>query len=273
MAKKEYKKPSISREQLEAELYAANESLWQANRKLENEERARMELLSNLSHDLRSPVTALVSSVELLKSGGVTDPDAQQEILELMERRLTALQKMINDLFLLTTVESPTVELQTQAVEAGMFLEEFYYSCTADAKYAKRQLLLTVPEHFPYLIEIDADKMARVLDNLFTNALRYSNENDTICLGAAYVQKPQPSVEITVEDSGVGISAEDLPHIFERSYRASRSRTPGNGGSGLGLAIAKGIVEKHGGSIRCESTVGEGSRFAVTLPVAELHKM
>lgn len=271
MAKKEYKKPSITKKQLETALYAANESLWQANQKLAAEEKARTEFLSNLAHDLRSPMTALLSSVELLKSGNVTDSDARKEILELMERRLLGLQDMLNDLFLLTTVESPSSQLQIQTLEAGMFLEEFFYSCAADGKYARRRLQLTVPEHFPYLLQIDPGKMARVLDNLFTNALRYSGEDDTIRLGAVYIDRPRPSVEITVEDSGIGISREDLPHIFERSYRASRSRTPGDGGAGLGLAIAKGIVEKHGGSIRCESAPGKGSRFTVTLPVcAEL---
>lgn len=308
MAKKPYKKPQITREELEAALLEANDALWRANRKLEAEEKARMELLSNLSHDLRSPVAALTGSVELLKSG--CTGKEQREILEVMERRLKTMQSMINDLFLLATVESPTSELHVETMEAGAFLEEFFYSCEADPKYDRRKLVLQVPDTFPYLIAVDAEKMARVLDNLFTNALRYSEDGDEIRLGAIYldgsafpdgisgmhtrsartdqgrknadvgssetgsagawreVADAATYVEIWVEDTGKGISGEDLPHIFERSYRVSRSRTPGDGGSGLGLAIAKGIVEKHDGSIRCESVPGVGSRFTVRLPLA-----
>lgn len=321
MTKKAYKKPQITREELEAALIKANDALWQANQKLEEEEKTRMELLSNLSHDLRSPVAALASCVEVLKSGEATKD--QQEIFALMERRLKTLQTMINDLFLLTTVESPTTELHTKPIEAGVFLEEFFFSCEADPKYSRRRLVLQVPDSFTYPIAIDAQKMARVLDNLFTNALRYSKDGDEIHLGAAYMggafsesvsdrkshnthtakcmvqagegqqegfgtysanaqsgnvladtmkeqweNRNAACVEIWVEDTGDGISEQDLPHIFERSYRASRSRTPGDGGSGLGLSIAKGIVKKHGGSIRCESTQGKGSRFTILLPVA-----
>lgn len=276
MVKKAYKKPQITREELEAALIKANDALWQANQKLEAEERTRMELLSNLSHDLRSPVAALASSVEVLKSGEATK--SQQEIFALMERRLKTLQTMINDLFLLTTVESPTTELHTEPIEAGVFLEEFFFSCEADPKYSRRKLVLQVPDTFTYPIAIDAEKMVRVLDNLFTNALRYSSDGDEIRLGAAYIdysvgeQRESVNaacVEIWVEDTGAGISKQDLPHIFERSYRASRSRTPGDGGSGLGLSIAKGIVKKHGGSIHCESTQGKGSRFTILMPIAE----
>lgn len=282
MAKKPYKKPQISREQLEQELLAANTALWQANQKLKTEEKNRQELLSNLSHDLRAPLTALSGTVELLKSKTGMEPQEYQELLKVMERRIQTIQVMMNDLFLLTRIESPDTKLELVPMEAGIFLEEYFYSCEADRKYEKRKLILEVPEEFPCQIWIDVPQMIRVLDNLFTNALRYSKDGGEIRLRAerhggvpsAVGQgndlpkraEKKREVWISVCDNGIGIGKEDLPHIFERAYRASRSRTPGDGGSGLGLAIAKSIVERHGGRIWCESELGKGSSFVVALP-------
>ena len=267
MSKKKYTKPDISREELEQALMKANEELWIANRKLEAEERARTELFSNLSHDLRAPMTALFSAVELLKSGQTVGEKKYQDILKLMERRLHTLQSILNDIFLLTLLESPATKLKKEPVEIGIFLEDYFYSCMADPKYHKRDLKLEVPDSFPYMAEIEAEKIVRVLDNLFTNALRYSSEGAEIGLGAIFIpaERDEGKIRIYVRDTGEGISPEDIEHIFERSYRANRSRTPEDGGSGLGLAIAKGIVERHGGAIWCESEVGKGSCFTFSV--------
>ena len=136
-------------------------------------------------------------------------------------------------------------------------------------KYADKNLELKVPERFPYEIRIDTARMTRVLDNLFTNAARYSGQGADITLGAEYDGE---DVRIYVEDTGDGIASDQIPHIFERSYKASSARTPsGNSGSGLGLAIAKEIIEKHKGSITCTSQLGKGSRFTVILPSLRNH--
>lgn len=265
MEKRKYAKPEISREQLEYALFEANLSLQKTNETLREEEEARNTLLSNLSHDLRSPVMALVSAVGYLRSGAFADAPEYNQTIDLMERRLKTLQTMIDDLFLLTKIECPTIPLVKDEIDMGFFLEEFFYSCQADQKYAGRRLLLELPDPFPYLVELDAEKFVRVLDNLFTNALQYSQEGASIALGASY-HPDQGVIEITVRDTGIGIAQEHIPLIFNRSFRVSASRTPGQGGSGLGLAIVKGIVERHGGTIRCDSRLGEGSCFYITLP-------
>ena len=268
MSKKTYTKPQISEEQLKLALYEADLKLEAANQKLLKEEAARRELLTNLSHDLRSPIAALVSAVEYLRSGTPADPAAYDQILDLMLRRLKTIQNMIDDLFLLTRIESPTMELSKEAVNAGIFLEDFFYLCQEDAKYAKRHLLLEVPENFNYTVKIDAEKIIRVLDNLFINALRYSEDGADIALGVTYHEDETTSgyVEIYVRDTGIGIAPEHIPLVFQRSFRVSSARTPAQGGSGFGLAIAKSIVERHGGMIRCESRLGIGSCFFFTLP-------
>lgn len=266
MEKKRYTKPqTIPREELEKALLQANEELSRANEKLYRQEQERMELFRNLSHDLRAPMTALASTVGLLREKKDMDEKEYQELLDLMERRLKNLNSMLDEIFLLGQMDSPKQVLSMECIDAGVLLEEFYYSCEADAKYAERELSLDLPENFACMVQVDPQKMVRVLDNLFTNALRYSRKGDGIALAA---ERKNGRLQIRVSDTGMGILPEDLPHVFERTYRADRSRTPGDGGHGLGLAIAKSIMERHGGSIWCESVPERGSTFFLELPEA-----
>ena len=262
--KKQYEKPVLSRQQLEEELVETNARLLQANERLEQMEQTRMELFSNLSHDLRSPLTALVSSVGLLKSDPEMPTEHREELLDLMERRLRSMQTLINDMQLLTRVENPQIPLKLQPVDMGAFLEEFFCECETDGKYGERKLELVLPSAGKAVVAIDPEQMARVLDNLFTNALKYSSRGTKITLEGACEES---AYLIRVRDEGIGIGSEDLPRIFERSYRVSKSRSPEDGSSGLGLAIAKGIVEKHGGEIGCESSLGQGTVFEIRLPI------
>lgn len=261
--KRTYEKPMISRQQLEEELVETNAKLLEANERLEQMERTRSELFSNLSHDLRSPLTALVSTVGLLKSDPGMEPAHREELLLLMERRLKVMQTMINDMLLLTRVESPQHILHCQSVNMEAFLEEFFCECEADLKYAARSLELVLPKGSVTYVSLDPEQMVRVLDNLFTNALKYSAEGTTITLEGCCTEE---DYMIRVKDQGIGIPSGELPRIFERSYRVNKSRTPGDESSGLGLAIAKGIVEKHGGVIRCDSEPGKGTLFEISLP-------
>lgn len=261
--KRTYEKPVISRQQLEEELVETNAKLLEANERLEQMERTRSEMFSNLSHDLRSPLTALVSAVSLLKSDPEMEPAHREELLLLMERRLKGMQTLINDMLLLSRVESPQHILHCRQVNMEAFLEEFFYECETDLKYASRNLELVLPRGSETYVFLDPEQMVRVLDNLFTNALKYSAESTAITLEGFCEEE---AYLIRVKDQGIGISSEELPRIFERSYRVNKSRTPGDESSGLGLAIAKGIVEKHGGVIRCTSKLGQGTVFEIRLP-------
>ncbi len=269
MEKKKYTKPkTITREELERALLEANDELSRANEKLNRQSRERTELFRNLSHDLRAPMTALVSTVGLLREKKNMGEEEYMELLDLMDRRLKNLNAIMDEIFLLGQMENPELQLKLERIDASVLLEEFYYSCEADIKYAERKLELSLPDELHCMICVDPQKIVRVLDNLFTNALRYSQIGDAITLEAKEAEKGK--LRISVKDTGMGISAEDLQHIFERSYRADRSRTPGDGGHGLGLAIAKSIVERHDGRIWCESELNKGSSFYLELPCVEL---
>ena len=269
MEKKRYTKPkTISRGELERALLEMNEELSKANEKLRRQDVERMELFRNLSHDLRAPMTALVSTIGLLREKRDMEEKEYEELLNLMERRLKNLSAMWEEIFLLGQMENPELKLNLETIDAAALLEEFFYSCEADRKYENRDLELILPRDLNCMIHVDPQKLVRVLDNLFSNALRYSKDGDGITLEAKLNAKGKELL-IIVRDTGMGILPEDLPHVFERSYRADRSRTPGDGGHGLGLAIAKSIMERHGGSIWCESEPEKGSSFYLKLPVTD----
>lgn len=265
MEKKKYTRPEISREELQQQLFEANISLQEANERLRQEERMRTEFFANLSHDLRAPMTALKSAVEYLKTGQVS-PQEQQTVLELMEKRTAFLQRLIEDMFLLAKMENADTNLHLEPVDAAAFLEEYFYSAEADAAYSGRNLILNLSDDLKCEIRIDPEMIVRVLDNLFTNARKYSWEGASITLSAAVVTS---GLEITVADNGVGIEPDALPHIFERSYRTTKSRTPGDDSSGLGLAIVQKILERHGSSITAESEPGKGTTFRFVMPTGE----
>ena len=266
MDRKKYDAPKINKiEELTAQLLVANETL-------KRSELQRTQMLENISHDLRAPISAIRSSIDYLTmvcQSDTIDTDSVSHVVGLLDARTRTLEGLIRDLYYLTSMEGNHSTFIYERIPAGAFLEDYYFTTQLDEKYADKNLELKVPERFPYEIRIDTARMTRVLDNLFTNAARYSGQGADITLGAEYDGE---DVRIYVEDTGDGIASDQIPHIFERSYKASSARTPsGNSGSGLGLAIAKEIIEKHKGSITCTSQLGKGSRFTVILPSLRNH--
>lgn len=263
MEKKPYSRPEISREELQQQLYLANINLQEANERLRQEELQRTELFANLSHDLRAPLAALANSIEYLKSG-IPDSQERCSVMDLMEKRTAFLRRLVEDMFFLAKLENEDVGLNTQTLDISALLEEYFYSAEAEQTYEERVLSLRLEDGLDCRVCVDPEKIVRVLDNLFTNARKYSSSGDSITLSAHCLGE---MVEVCVSDTGIGICADALPHIFERCYRVSKARTPSEGSSGLGLSIAKRIVERHGGAIRCESALGQGSTFSFTLPI------
>lgn len=268
MSKKKYEAPEGSQEdkELEEKLALANTALWEANEKLREEERKRMEFFSNMSHDLRAPLMALSGSLEYLQSEGISEEERNDLIL-LMKRRLDGLKGMVDDLFLLSKVENPGMKLNSEIMDISFFLEEYFYSVVTDSAFDDRELRLELDPELNLDVELDPNLMLRVMDNLFTNARKYSDPGAEISLFAKSVIKEGKSfVKIEVTDTGIGISEKDLMHIFERTYRVDKARNPENMSSGFGLAITKSIVERHKGEITCESELNKGSKFIIILP-------
>lgn len=264
MEKKKFELPNLTIEELSEELVITNLKLTQANEKLRQSEQARSEMFSNISHDLRSPITAIKNSVELLSDMTDYSPEKVKPLLAIMNKRIDTLEQLINDIFLLVSLDHDYKQMELEPVPLGFFLEEFFFSIDADSHYQDRTLRLCVAEDLDVLVLVDPHELERVLDNLFTNAYKYSKPGDIISLDA---KVEQDRVIVSISDTGIGIAKENLSKIFDRCFIVEKARTPGVSSTGLGLTITKSIIEHFHGSIWCKSVLGKGSTFSFSLPI------
>ncbi len=264
-SKNNFIKPELYVEELTHALYESNQKLYNVNQKLLEQEQKRLEFYANISHDLRAPITALSNSIEYMLSCPRLTPDDLDTNLHIMQKRILYMEHLINDIFLLSSLDSSDSKVHKDDVDIRFFLEDYFYLCKEDARYVNVELVSCIPDTLNLTLHIDPVLMQRVLDNLFTNALKYSKGTPYIELGA-YIEGAD--LIIYVLDHGIGISAKNIKRIFDRSYMITKSRTPGTDtSSGFGLSIAKSIIEHHSGSITCESKLKKGSRFMIRLPL------
>ena len=263
--KASFVKPELTVEDLTKALYAVDLKLSKTNEKLNKSEQLRSELISNLSHDFRSPITTLRSYVEYLLSFDKLDEKEVFTILNQMNTKILTLDYMMNEFFLFTSLEYSERSYHYETVNAKSYLEDFFITCKSDKKYIDRNLVLDLLNDFSYIISIDKIMFSILLDNLYTNALKFSKTSDTITLSATY---RDDNMIISVSDTGMGIEKQHLDKIFDRTYMVSDSRTPSKDiGCGLGLSISKKIAETHKGKIWCESTIHKGSTFFISIPI------
>jgi len=228
------------------------------------DEEARRALIAAVSHDLRTPLAATRAMIEAITDGVVTDPETVARFHATMGREIRTLSALIEDLFELSRLEAGQLALSLAPAAVSDLIAEVVEGLTAQAA-ARDVRLVAMVDHTVGSVEIDRPAVRRVLTNLVQNALRHTPADGTIDVSA----HPTPEgVRVDVADTGEGITAADLPHIFERFYRGEKSRNRETGGAGLGLAIARGFIEAHGGRIWVESDAGHGCRFSFTLPHA-----
>jgi signal transduction histidine kinase len=226
-------------------------------------EQARRDLIAAVSHDLRTPLASLRALAEALHDGVVDDQDGVQRYLGLMVTETERLSGLIDDLFELARIESGTLRLDRAPLMVQDLLSEALERMSAQA--ASKDLRLTgAVEGEPPPVLIDAQQVTRAFLNLVQNAIQHTPAGGEIMLGAC---RAEGMVTVEVRDTGSGIAAGDLPHIFERFYRGDPARSR-DAGAGLGLAIARGIIEAHDGSIWAESAPGGGTRIRFTLPIS-----
>ena len=233
---------------------------------LEHTEALRRQLIGDVSHELRTPLTAIKGSLEALIDGVLpADPETFEQIYQEADR----LQRLVNGLQELSRVEAGAFKLDLQPLLLADLLKTV--TIRLDRQYAEKgvRLEIDIPSDLPGIMA-DADRLSQVLFNLVGNALQYTPAGGQVIVAA---RRQGDEVQVSVQDTGIGIAAEHLPHVFDRFYRADRSRSRVSGGSGIGLTIAKHLVEAHGGRICAESPgEGLGSTFAFTLPVAKPSK-
>ncbi|RPJ23598.1 MAG: sensor histidine kinase [Chloroflexi bacterium] len=228
--------------------------------KLNQVESMRRRLIGDVSHELRTPLTAIKGSMEGLMDGVLP---ATQETYEQIHTEADRLNRLVDDLQELSRVESQAYQLDLRPVEVAALVQTVTKRLAPQAESKRISLDLELAPDLPRVLA-DEDRAVQVLTNLTGNALQYTPENGSVTIAA---QKINNEVQISVRDTGIGIPPEHLPHIFDRFYRADKSRSRrAGGGSGIGLTIARALVEAHGGRLWAESE-GEGSTFNFTLPI------
>lgn len=226
---------------------------------------SRRELVANVSHELRTPLASIRGHLESILMRQPAIDERGRADLAIIHREAERLGGLVADLFALSTAEAGPVALQPAPLDLGHLLSEVAEGIGPIARReGKVTLLATSP---PGLAPVLADRarLIQVLENLVRNALRHTPEGGLIALRAEALEE---MARVVVEDTGVGIVPEALPHVFERFYRGDTARDRSSGGAGLGLAIVRELVEAMGGSVAVESVVGQGSRFLFTLPYA-----
>lgn len=240
-------------------------------------EKARRRLLSNISHDLNTPITLIQGYVEALATGMVQEEDKRQKYLEVVLKRINGLNRLIKDLFELSKLEARQIEFDYKRLTVNQLISHFgrrYEWEILDAG------ILFELETSPYLeqageqlqVQADVGRLDRVFTNLIYNAIKHTpTDKGMIRLQFAWIgpedQESPGKLQVAVIDNGRGIDAKDLPFVFERFYKNEKSRNPTAGGSGLGLAICKEVMESHNGRIWAVSLPGQGSSFCFELPV------
>lgn len=221
----------------------------------------RREFVGNVSHELRTPLSGMKAIVETLQDGAINDMKVAAEFLEKLDVEVDGMTQMVTELIELSRIEGGRARLKLEPVNLNRLMEEAVARLSPQAERAQVSLAVERSSDLP-LIQADKERILQVIMNLVHNAIKFTPAGGKVTVDA----RPENSaVVVRVSDTGIGISRENLPHVFERFYKADKSRS--GGGTGLGLAIAKHTVQAHGGNIWVHSEEGKGAMFSFSLPL------
>lgn len=229
--------------------------------RLRRGEQSRRVLLTNITHDLRTPLASLQALLDALVDGALDDPPTARDFLGRMDIEVQSLGRLVDEFLELSRIELGQITLQLAPEDVGELLHTVAGRMEAQASQKGVQIGVDAPCPLP-TIALDRGRIEQVLLNLLQNALSFTPAGGSITMEARAQER---ELIVAVRDTGVGIAADHLPHIFDRFYKADPSRS--DGGVGLGLAIARHLVERHGGSIWAESRPGQGTTVCFTLPI------
>lgn len=223
-------------------------------------EAVHRDFVANVSHELKTPLTAVKGFVETLIAGGLEDTQNSRQFLEIIQNNVNRLDNLINDLLSLAYLESQEISLKITGIGLKGLADEVLPAFSAQINKKNITVENTL---LPQLrVEADKDKLEQVLVNLIDNAIKFNKENGKIKI---YGEDLGANIKVSIEDSGCGIPQKDIARVFERFYRVDKARSRELGGTGLGLSIVKHIIGLHGGTTGAESVEGAGSIFWVTL--------
>jgi two-component system phosphate regulon sensor histidine kinase PhoR len=235
--------------------------LFQDLTEVRNLQTMRKELIGNISHDLRTPITGIKAMVETLRNGALEDKDAAKDFLVRIEAEVDRMTHMVSELTELSRIETGKAELRIEPLNLNLFIKDVIEQLKPLAERQQVNISANLASHLPE-VNADRDRIRQTIINLVHNAIKFNRTGGNVMLSTT---AEGDAVTVEISDTGVGISKEDLPHVFERFYKADRARS--KGGSGLGLAIAKHTIQAHGGKIWATSEQGKGSKFIFSLPL------
>ena len=242
--------------------------------RIERLEHVRQEFLSNVSHELSTPLTAILAFIETLEEGAIDDKEASRRFLSIIRRNATRMHELIDDTLELSAIESGNVQVRAELVELAPIVDDVIGSL---AKKASTQgIVVSNAVARDAMVYADARRLEQMLTNLVENAIKFNREHGSVKISHESNAKVDANnrspvlsrrSRIMVEDSGEGIPAQHLERLFERFYRADRARSREMGGIGIGLAIVKHLARAHGGEVTVTSELGKGSVFTIELPI------
>jgi two-component system sensor histidine kinase VicK len=227
-------------------------------------EQARREFVANVSHELRTPLTTIKSYLEALDDGALEEPQLAQRFIGVTRSETERMIRLVTDLLHLSRLDSQQAMISKEMTSVAEMLEEVADRFSFQLRQRKIRIEIKVEPGIKSM-RLDRDKIDQVLDNLISNAIKYTGDEGIIRIVARPNGKDQ--LEISVQDTGIGIPKKDLARIFDRFYRVDKARSRNMGGTGLGLSIAREIVKAHGGTISLESELGQGTKVTFTLPI------
>ncbi len=250
----------------------------QMAQKVRDTQQSQRDLVANVSHELKTPLTSIQGFAQAIKDGAASEPEAIHKSAAIIYDEAARMNRMVGELLDLARIETGQIVMRREAIAIDQVLRSVVEKLLPRAQESGIALQISITDNLPALAG-DGDRLAQVFSNLIDNALKHTPSGGKVTVaaralsGSSVVRKGKPwpgGVEVTVSDTGSGIPPEDLSRIFERFYQVDKSRARSKSGAslGLGLAIVKEIVTAHGGTIHAESVVGLGTKFVVWLPVA-----
>jgi len=221
----------------------------------------RREFIGNVSHEIRTPLAGIRAIVDTLREGAINDRQATINFLTRLDIEVDRITQLINELIELSRIESGKAQLRLESFGINKLAEEILARLNPQAERKNISIIRKLNHSLPE-IKADRERISQVITNILHNAIKFTPDGGRITVSTAHDEN---NITLHIEDTGIGISAEDLPHIFERFFKADKSRS--TSGTGLGLAISKHIIQTHGGKIWVESDSGKGSVFSFSLPL------
>ncbi|HHV28186.1 two-component system histidine kinase PnpS [Acetivibrio mesophilus] len=227
-------------------------------------EQLRTEFVSNVTHELKTPITSIRGFIETLKNGSINNPVVAERFLEIIDIEAERLHELINDILLLSEIETKLKDTNLESFDLRSTVEDVFKVMQNIAK--EKNISLNNNVRDKVMMKANINRMKQLIMNLVDNGIKYNLQNGSVSVDG---YREEGKVVVSVKDTGIGIPSSHIPRIFERFYRVDRGRSRGMGGTGLGLSIVKHIVNLYNGDIKVNSIVGEGTEFIIKIPSQE----